>query len=186
MTRQPSQSSQPILNLKRFSMRRLKGLWRKEMLQRIRDPSSIAIAFILPIILLILFGYAVSLDAKNVPIALVVEEPSAVSARFTASFQASPYFQPRRAVNIQEAESLMKHGLVNGIVWLKSDFDRKLLSGQEAPISVILNGVDGNTAGIVAGYVQGAWQRWLEEEARDSGQELALPVQLEERVWFNP
>lgn len=186
MTTQAPQSSQPHLNLKRFSLRRLKGLWRKEALQIIRDPSSIAIAFILPIILLLLFGYAVSLDAKNVPIALVVEEPSAVSARFTASFQASPYFQPSHAVNIQEAEGLMKHGLVNGIVWLKSDFDRRLLSGQETPISVILNGVDGNTAGIVAGYVQGAWQRWLEEEARESGQELALPVQLEERVWFNP
>jgi ABC-2 type transport system permease protein len=183
---QSSESPQPHLNLKRFSMRRLKGLWRKEMLQIVRDPSSIAIAFILPIILLLLFGYAVSLDAKNVPIALVVEEPSAVSARFTASFQASPYFQPMRSVNIQEAESLLMHGVVDGIVWLKSDFDRKLLSGQEAPISVILNGVDGNTAGIVAGYVQGAWQRWLEEQARDTGQVLALPVQVEERVWFNP
>ncbi len=186
MTSQPSPHPQPQLNLRRFSWRRLKGLWRKEMLQIVRDPSSIAIAFILPIILLLLFGYAVSLDAKNVPIALVVEEPSAVSARFTASFQASPYFKPRRVVNIQEAESLMMRGDVDGIVWLKSDFDRKLLSGQEAPISVILNGVDANTAGIVAGYVQGAWQRWLEEQARDTGQALALPVQLEERVWFNP
>lgn len=186
MSTQPSPPTQTRLNLRRFSMRRLKGLWRKEVLQIIRDPSSIAIAFVLPIILLLLFGYAVSLDAKNVPIALVVEEPSAVSARFTASFQASPYFQPKRAVNIQEAEGLMMHGLVDGIVWLKSDFDRRLLSGQQAPISVILNGVDGNTAGIVSGYVQGAWQRWLEEQARDTGQELAQVVQLEERVWFNP
>lgn len=176
----------PALHLKRFSWRRLKGLWRKEMLQIVRDPSSIAIAFVLPIILLLLHGYAVSLDAKEVPVALVVEEPSAVSARFTASFQASPYFEPRRAVNIQEAEDLLMHGLVDGIVWLKSDFDRKLLSGQEAPISVIINGVDANTARIIEGYVQGAWQRWLEEQARDTGREMALPVQLEERVWFNP
>ena len=186
MTSQPSRPGQPHLHLRRFSARRLKGLWRKEMLQIVRDPSSIAIAFVLPIVLLLLFGYAVSLDAKNVPIALVVEEPSAVSARFTASFQASPYFKPQRAANIQEAENLLMHGLVDGIVWLKSDFDRRLLSGQEAPISVILNGVDGNTAGIVAGYVQGAWQRWLEEQARDTGQDLSLPVQMEERIWFNP
>jgi ABC-2 type transport system permease protein len=179
-------SPEPHLQLRRFSRRRLKGLWRKEMLQIVRDPSSIAIAFVLPIILLLLQGYAVSLDAKNVPVALVVEEPSPVSARFTAGFQASPYFLPRRAANIQEAESLLMFGAVDGIVWLKSDFDRKLLSGQEAPISVIINGVDANTARIIEGYVQGAWQRWLEEEAADTGRETWLPVELEERVWFNP
>jgi ABC-2 type transport system permease protein len=89
-------------------------------------------------------------------------------------------------MNIQEAEDLLMHGLVDGIVWLKSDFDRKLLSGQEAPISVIINGVDANTARIVEGYVQGAWQRWLEDEAADSGREITTPVQLEERIWFNP
>ncbi len=186
MSSTPPQPPRPQLHLRRFSWRRIKGLWRKEMLQIVRDPSSIAIAFVLPIILLLLQGYAVSLDAKNVPIALVVEEPSAVSARFTAGFQASPYFQPVRAANIQEAESLLMHGLVDGIVWLKSDFDRKLLSGREAPISVIINGVDANTARIIEGYVQGAWQRWLEDEAADSGRELSLPVQVEERVWFNP
>jgi ABC-2 type transport system permease protein len=184
MSRQPSANGH--LRLKRFSWRRIKGLWRKEALQIIRDPSSIAIAFVLPIILLLLFGYAVSLDAKEVPVALVVEEPSAVSARFTASFQASPYFEPMRAANIQEAENLLMHGVVDGIVWLKSDFDRKLLSGQEAPISVIINGVDANTARIVEGYVQGAWQRWLEDEAANSGREIIMPVQLEERIWFNP
>jgi ABC-2 type transport system permease protein len=184
MSRQPSANGH--LRLKRFSGRRIKGLWRKEALQIIRDPSSIAIAFVLPIILLLLFGYAVSLDAKEVPVALVVEEPSAVSARFTASFQASPYFEPMRAANIQEAENLLMHGVVDGIVWLKSDFDRKLLSGQEAPISVIINGVDANTARIVEGYVQGAWQRWLEDEAANSGREIIMPVQLEERIWFNP
>lgn len=184
MSRQPATTDH--LRLKRFSWRRIKGLWRKEMLQIVRDPSSIAIAFVLPIILLLLFGYAVSLDAKEVPVALVVEEPSAVSARFTASFQASPYFEPMRAMNIQEAENLLMHGVVDGIVWLKSDFDRKLLSGQEAPISVIINGVDANTARIVEGYVQGAWQRWLEDEAAESGREIVMPVQLEERIWFNP
>ncbi|KMY66844.1 membrane protein [Desulfocarbo indianensis] len=173
------------LKLRRFSWRRLKGLWRKEMLQVVRDPSSIAIAFVMPLILLLLFGYAVSLDAKDVPLALVVEEPSAVSAAFTAGFEASPYFESRRAATIQEAEEMMRLGQVEGIVWLKSDFDSKLFSGEQAPIAVITNGVDANTARIVEGYVQGAWQRWLEDYAQSQGRELALPVEVEERVWFN-
>jgi ABC-2 type transport system permease protein len=59
---------------------RLKGLVRKEFLQIVRDPSSIAIAFLMPIFLLTLFGYGVSLDADHVPIALVAEAPSPDSA----------------------------------------------------------------------------------------------------------
>jgi ABC-2 type transport system permease protein len=92
MNQQPSPTGH--LRLKRFSMRRLKGLWRKEMLQIVRDPSSIAIAFVLPIILLLLFGYAVSLDAKEVPVALVVEEPSAVSARLRPASRLRPILSP--------------------------------------------------------------------------------------------
>ena len=180
----PGRGEQPA-SLRRFSWRRLAGLLRKEMLQILRDPSSIAIAFVLPVILLLLHGYAVSLDAKHVPVALVVERPTPVSARFTAGFLASPYFSPRRVATIQAAQELLMRGEVDGIVWLRSDFERKLLSGREAPISVLVNGVDANTARIIEGYVQGAWQRWLAAWAKSSGRELSLPVQVEERVWFN-
>ena len=71
---------------------RLRGLIRKEFLQIVRDPSSIAIAFLMPIVLLLLFGYGVSLDAEHVPVALVVEQPSADTADFTAGFEQSRYF----------------------------------------------------------------------------------------------
>ena len=59
---------------------RLRGLLRKEVLQILRDPSSIAIAFVLPLVLLLLFGYGISLDARRVPIALVIENPTAETA----------------------------------------------------------------------------------------------------------
>ena len=68
---------------------RLRGLIRKEFLQIVRDPSSIAIAFLMPIILLLLFGYGVSLDSEHVPVALVVEKASADTADFTAGFEQS-------------------------------------------------------------------------------------------------
>ena len=71
---------------------RLRGLIRKEFYQILRDPSSIAIAFLLPVVLLLIFGYGVSLDAEHVPIALVVEQPSADTASFTGGFQQSRYF----------------------------------------------------------------------------------------------
>ena len=78
------------------SLRRLRGLLRKEFLQIWRDPSSLAIAFLLPAVLLFLFGYGVSLDASNVPLALVVQQPSALAASFTGAFAQSPSFRPRR------------------------------------------------------------------------------------------
>jgi len=98
---------------------RLKGMMRKEFLQIVRDPSSIAIAFVLPLILLLIFGYGVSLDAENVPMALVVENPSAETTGFVGSFVQSSYFEPHFFGSIQPAEAALRRGTVDGIVWLR-------------------------------------------------------------------
>ena len=103
---------------------RIRALVRKEALQIIRDPSSIAIAFLLPIVLLLLFGYGVSLDAKSVPMALVVEKPSPLTQSFTAAFAHSPYFSAKHFRFVQEAEQAMMEGRVKGIVWLRGELHR--------------------------------------------------------------
>jgi ABC-2 type transport system permease protein len=165
---------------------RLKGLVRKEALQILRDPSSLAIAFALPLILLLIFGYGVSLDAKDVPVALVVEAPSAETADFIGSFEQSPYFEAVVAANIQEAEQAMRRGQVNGIVWLRGNFSREFFSVDGAPIGAMVNGVDANTGRIMQGYLEGAWGNWLAQYATSQGQALKIPVQVEHRIWFNP
>lgn len=165
---------------------RMRGMIRKEFLQIRRDPSSIAIAFVLPLVLLLIFGYGVSLDAQHVPVALVVENPSPATKGLTASFGNSPYFRPVDFSNIQEAEDALEERLVDGIVWLRGDFAENLLSGETAPVGVIVNGVDANNARIISGYIQGAWLTWLEQYARDQGRPLSSAVSLEHRVWFNP
>jgi len=164
---------------------RLRGMLRKEALQIIRDPSSIAIAFVLPVVLLFIFGYGISLDAKHVPMAIVVESPSAEASAFAASFEQSEYFSPQRFGTIQDAEQALTHHAVNGIVWLRSDFEAKLLSGESAPIGVIINGVDANTAHIIDGYVNGVWTSWLQQRATARAESLNIPVRLQPRVWFN-
>lgn len=168
------------------SLMRIKGMIRKEWLQVIRDPSSMAIAFFLPLLLLLIFGYGVSLDAKNVPIALVVEHPGAQTSSFSGGFFQSPYFLPVPMTSIQEAEVALRESKVNGIVWLRNNFDRDYLKKESPPISVLVNGVDANTARLVEGYVQGIWFGWLEQEAERAGKKLQAPVQLEQRIWFNP
>jgi len=164
---------------------RLRGLMRKEFLQMVRDPSSIAIAFLMPIVLLLLFGYGVSLDSEHLPVALVVEQPDADTASFTAAFHKSRYFSPTFYASTREAEQALLAGQANAIVVLRQDFARRLRQPGGAPIQLIENGVDANTARIVSGYVQGVWGAWLEQGAKQRGQPLDQPVQIEQRVWFN-
>lgn len=181
----PRVSPSPALGRKARTMR-LRGLIRKEFIQIVRDPSSIAIAFVLPLLLLLIFGYGVSLDAKHVPIGLVVEQATPQTSAFSGSFEQSPYFEPVHFFHIKAAEEALLRAEIKGIVWLRGDFDDQLLSGTTAPIGVFVNGVDANTARLVQGYVQGAWTTWLLDYARSRGRVLALPVKLNERVWFNP
>ncbi len=168
------------------ALRRLRGLLRKEFLQIWRDPSALAIAFLLPAVLLLIFGYGVSLDARNVPLALVTQRPGALAASFTAAFSHSPYFRPRPFLTIQEAERAMRAHEVQGIVWLPSDFARRAQAGGDAPIGVIVNGVDANDARIVEGYVQQVWATWLTARARRRGEAAPTPLSVQPRVRFNP
>ncbi len=165
---------------------RFGGLLRKESLQILRDPSSIAIAFVMPVFLLFIFGYGVSLDARHVPLAIVVEQPNRDTASFTGAFAQSPYFDPIHFRNIRQAEAAMSQRRVAGIVWMRANFSRKLLAAGSAPIAVIVNGVDANNARIVQGYLQSVWANWLATYARSQGARAQLPVEVEPRVWFNP
>jgi ABC-2 type transport system permease protein len=167
------------------SAMRLKGLVRKEFLQIARDPSSIAIAFLMPLFLLVLFGFGVSLDADHLPIALVAEQPTADSADFLASLEGSHYFAARRAMTMMEAEQELREGRVNAIVHLRADFSAQLRHPDGAAIQLVVNGVDANTARLTEGYVEGAWVNWLARRAASLGQTMVTPVQLEQRVWYN-
>jgi ABC-2 type transport system permease protein len=167
------------------SIGRLRGLLRKEFLQIGRDPSSIAIAFLLPALLLLIFGYGVSLDARNVPVALVVEQPNADTASFTAQFEQSPYFRPQRFASIQQADRAMNAHEVQGIVWLRDDFTRRLQQGA-APIGVVVNGVDANDARIIEGYLQSIWAGWISARAAAAGTPPPIPISVQPRIWFNP
>lgn len=181
-----SDSHPPAAPSGRLNRMRLRGLIRKESLQIIRDPSSIGIAFVLPVLLLLIFGYGVSLDAKDVNIAIVVERPGIEASQLVSGFRHSDYFAPQVMASIQEAERAMMERRVDGIVWLRGDFSRQLLSEQTAPVGVIVNGVDANKARLIQGYVGGVWLTWLERMSEEMGRPLSTPVQVQQRIWFNP
>lgn len=166
--------------------RRLRGLIRKEFWQILRDPSSIAIAFVLPAFLLLLFGYGVSLDAKDLRLGIVIEQPSAEASSFAGAFQRSRYFQPRFFDTVQAAGDELATGLLDGVLVLRGDFSAQIKSGVNAPIQLIVNGVDANTARLMQGYVSGSWEGWLKRELGARGMAMPQPVTVESRIWFNP
>ena len=173
------------MNPAQASRMRLRGMIRKESLQILRDPSSIAIAFVMPVVLLLLFGYGVSLDARRIPLAVVVEQSDANTASLVGAFEHSEYFDPQQFATVQSAQRAFDLREVFGIVWLRNDFSNRLLYQGDAPIGVIIDGVDANQARITEGYIQGVWQAWLIRYATEQGIALSQPVSLEPRIWFN-
>ncbi len=164
---------------------RMSGLVRKEFYQVIRDPSSIAIALIMPVFLLFLFGYGVSLNAKHVPIAIVLEDKSQEAQNFVAEFQGTEYFKPLVVSNISAAKEKMTLHQIKAIIVIKQDFARKLNTYSEAAIQVIVDGVDSNDARLVEGYVEGTWLKWIEHAVQKEGKQVTVPVQVQDRIWFN-
>ncbi|MFP4106788.1 MAG: ABC transporter permease [Phycisphaerae bacterium] len=167
-------------------VRRVRGLVRKEFIQILRDPSSLAIAFLLPTLLLFMFGYGVSLDAEDVPIAVVVDQPSAATSRLTGALRASRYFDPKPAGTVHAAQKAMQRGRVDGILHLRGDFSKDIFRSDGADILLIVDGVDANRARLVRGYLRGIYRKWTADEASVQGRQSIPSVTVEYRVWFNP
>ena len=166
--------------------RRVGALIRKESRQVLRDPSSFAIGVVLPLMLILLFGYAMSLDVKNVPIAVVLENPSSQASEIAASFQMSSYFQTRVTRSMAEAQELMLSGQVQGIVRVPQDFARRSAQG-DATVQILVNGIDGNTARIVEAYAEAAV---AQAGARVDAEGAASPAAggqavVQSQLWFN-
>ncbi|NLS07814.1 ABC transporter permease [Rhizobium sp. P32RR-XVIII] len=165
--------------------RRFAALVRKESLQVIRDPSSILIAFVLPLILLFLFGYGVSLDTTRTHVGLVIEEMTPLTNDLAASFQGSRYFLVTTGRDRRLFEEDLVLARLRGIIVIPADFTRNYAAGNRPQVQVIVDGSDPNTANLVQNYVQGAVANW--QLQRQSETELTgPPISVEQRFWFNP
>ncbi len=168
----------------RGSLRRTWALVRKETRQVVRDPSSIAVGVVLPLILILLFGYGLSLDVQHVGVAVVLEDPAPEAAELAAGFQLSPSFSAHVVRSMSDAEHLLQTGDVDGIVRVRSDFTRRLALG-DVTVQLVVNGVDGNRARIIEGYSQGAIGEWAARRAAEGFGGAVEPVIVQDRMWFN-
>jgi ABC-2 type transport system permease protein len=167
---------------RREGARRFGGLVRKEVYQVLRDPSSILIAFVLPLILLFLYGYGVSLDATTIRVGLVLEDSGPVARDLAAGFHASRYFDVTVGRDRRELADAMVAGRLKGLVVIPAEFGRRQAAEGFAPIQVIADGSEPNTANFVQNYARGVFAAWQ----RQRGEARAVPIGIEQRFWFNP
>lgn len=163
----------------------------KEFLHVIRDPRSLGMAVAIPMLLLVLFGYALTLDVDHVPLAVWDRSGTAQSRDFISRFTGSGYFTLKKIVwSHAELERAIDTGAAMMGMVIDSDFPARLAQGRTARVQLIVDGSDSNTATIAIGYadviVRTFSQDVLSAEIRRKGMRpLAAPLEIRPRVWFN-
>jgi len=165
---------------------RIWGLLKEEVLQVLRDPSSILIAFILPLILLFLFSYGVSLDLREIKIGVVLEQDSSKARDLLSAFQGSTYFKLRVARDRRQLQPLLVGGRLQAIVVIPAEFTRRKYRGDDNPVQIIVRGTDANTGELIQHYIEATWRRWLSQQGTaQSNAAAANLIDVRSRVWFN-
>ncbi len=169
-----------------ISLRRIKAIITKESYQIVRDPSSILICFILPLVLLFLYGFGMSLDIKHLRIGLALEDTSPDAQSFAKALTNSEYFDVKIGRDRREFIHNILEGSIRGIVVVPAYFSNfRHRNTTIAPIQVIADGSEPNTANFVQNYVAGAWEDWLQQE-KISNDLTGLPlINVLPRFWYN-
>jgi pyoluteorin transport system permease protein len=165
-------------------LRRVRALTVKETRQILRDPSSIAIGIVFPIMMILLFGYGLSLDINRVNVAVVDEDTSAASAALISQFRLSPYFAVTVTHSMVEAQALLLDRKADGVLRIPPDFIRQAHLGH-AQLQILVNGTDANQARIMQAYAAGPVALWGLAQAAPGAPAAAGPVVVVSRLWFN-
>jgi ABC-2 type transport system permease protein len=165
---------------------RLWAMARKEWIQLRRDPRSMILAFALPLFLLLFFGYAITWDVDDIPIAVVDQDRTSSSRKLVEAFVSSGYFSvAEHLASERQAEEELVLAHVRGVLTIPPGYDRDLRSGRGADVQLLLDGSDANTATIAQNYADAIVTRFgLSAVLR--GREMTPRIRLEPRTWYNP
>ncbi len=167
-------------------VRRIKALLKKEMFQIIKDPSTLLISIVLPVILLFLYGYGVSLDLDHLRIGLVMEDTAPDAQSFAKSLVDSRYFDVEIVRDRRKLLRDITRGAIRGFVVIPSYFSAfRGRPSTIAPIQVIADGSEPNTANFVQYYVENAFSNWLQQEAISSDLRGLSLINVDSRFWYN-
>lgn len=167
-------------------LRRLKALIIKEFYQMIRDPSSFLIGIGLPCVLMFLYGFGVSLDLNHLRLGIVLEDTAPDAQDFAQSLTDSRFFDVKIVRDRRELTQDILSGNIRGFVVIPAYFSEfRLRKDAVAPIQVIADGSETNTANFVLNYVQGAWQNWLQQEKIKRNVPVTPSVNIQPHFWYN-
>jgi ABC-2 type transport system permease protein len=168
----------------------LAALVRKEFIELQRDPVTIAVSIVLPLILLFLFGYGVTMDVEDVRLAVYDGSKTQESRRFIQSFSASGYFRVvERLDSVADVRDVLDHGRASAVIVIPEDFARQLGAGRPTTVQVAIDGSFSATALIVSNYISAVINRHSMElaaqRAASYGVVLPAEIQIATRVWYN-
>ena len=174
-----------------MSFRRMRAMFVKELHHIVRDPRSLAMALAVPVMMLLLFGYALSLDVDRIPTLIYDQDQTPASRDLIAQFEGSRFFQIRGYVDDYGAieRAIDRSSILLGVV-IQRDYAQNLGAAREAPVQILLDGSDSNTASIALGYAETRGAGLLARAARGGmnrrgGAHAAPPVDARLRVWYN-
>ena len=174
-----------------MQLRKIGAITRKEFYHLIRDYRSLYLAFAIPLILILLFGYALSLDVDNIRTVVVDHDRTPQSRDLIRRLDASPYFRVTAYPETsREAAAWLDHGRATLAVIIPPDWTRNIQADREAPLQILLDGSDPNFANISAGYITAflerentvALQRFLDRQGQER---MQPPLEGRIRIWFN-
>jgi ABC-2 type transport system permease protein len=167
---------------------------RKEALHILRDPRSLYMALGVPVLLLVLFGYAITFDIKNIPVGIIDHDRTETSRNLISQIDSSPYFDLRhRLSDYSTTEEILDRGEARFILGIPSGFAKDLAQGKNAHIQVLIDGSDNNSAQVALGYVSGIVQKFSSEMMLQRLGSIGItlksvipPINIEPRIWYNP
>lgn len=170
----------------REGARRTLALMVKEFHQIVRDPSSILISVVLPLLLMFIYGYGVSLDMNHIRVGLVLEDTSPDAQSFAQSLIDSPYFDVFLARDRRFFQDDIIRGKIRAIIVIPSYFSSfRERPDNVAPIQVLSDGSEPNTASFAQNYALGAWSNWLNQESISQDLKGLPLIRSQPRFWYN-
>ncbi|MHB1169560.1 MAG: ABC transporter permease [Longimicrobiales bacterium] len=165
---------------------RLLAIARKEWIQLRRDRRSMILAFVLPLFLLLFFGYAISWDIEDIPIAVLDQDRSRESHGLVDALTAGGLFHVEEYLGrYGDVETPIRTGAVRAVLVIPPGFQQRLSAGGPAPVQFLLDGADANTATIALNYADAIVARHSQDMLLQ-GRRMEPPIEADMRVWYNP